>query len=224
MRASERAYQTLRTDIIEWHLEPGTTVSEVEQAQRLGVSRTPVREAFSRLMSEGLVEPGPGRGVVVTPVSVTNVKAMFELRIALETQAAALAALKGRSETFEQLAARLDEAATFLDDDDADRSSYYLLVEEMDTEIDLSAQNTYLTQAQRQLRTHLGRVRKLSKGNENRLLAAAHEHAAISRAIGAGDVELAQAAVRIHLSNALQAILDAVPERHHHEGDRIDAA
>ena len=138
MRASERAYQTLRTDIIEWHLEPGTTVNEVEQAQRLGVSRTPIREAFSRLMSEGLVEPGPGRGVVVTPVSVTNVKAMFELRIALETQAAALAALKGRSETFGQLAARLDEAATFLDDDDADRSSYYLLVEEMDTEIDLS--------------------------------------------------------------------------------------
>ncbi|WP_129659411.1 GntR family transcriptional regulator [Rothia uropygialis] len=221
MRASERAYQFLRSDIIEWHLEPGTTLNEVEQAERLGVSRTPVREAFSRLMSDGLVEPSCGRGVIVTPVSVTNVRAMFELRTALETQAAALAAVKGDPEAFDALAHRLEEAAVFLVDDDADRSSYYLLVEEMDAEIDRAAQNTYLAQAQRQLRTHLGRVRKLSKGNEGRLMAAAHEHAAIARAIAEGDVELAQAAIRVHLSNALKAILDAVPDQ---EGERESAA
>lgn len=221
MRASERAYQCLRTDIIEWHLDPGTTLSEVEQAERLGVSRTPVREAFSRLMSEGLVEPSPGRGVVVSSVSVANVRAMFELRVALDTQAASLAATKGCPEAFETLADRLHVAAVGLDDDDADRSAYYRLVEEMDLEIDRAAQNSYLAQAQRQLRTHLGRVRKLSKGNEDRLMAAAHEHANIARAIAAGDVDLAQAATRVHLSHALRAILDAVPD---HDGERASAA
>ena len=212
MKASDRAYEQLRTDIIEWRLGPGTTLSEVEQAERLGFSRTPVREAFSRLMAEGLVEPGRGRGVVVSPVSVDKVRAMFELRVALDSQAAALAALKGQPKTFENLAHRLDDAVLNLSEDDADRSGYYALIEEMDASIDEAAQNSYLAVAQRQLRVHLGRVRKLSKDDDRRLVRAAHEHADIARAIASGDVELAQAATRIHLSHALQAILNAVPK------------
>lgn len=221
MKASDRVHVALRTEIIEWHLAPGTTLSEVEQAERLGVSRTPVREAFSRLMAEGLVEPSRGRGVVVTAVSVENVRALFELRIALDTQAAALAAAKGPGEEFLRLASRLDEAAQGLSTDDADRSGYYRLIDDMDALIDAAAQNAYLTAAQRQLRVHLERVRKLSKGNDDRLVAAAHEHAHIARAIAEGDAELTQAATRVHLSHALRSILNAVPQT---EGERESAA
>ncbi|WP_421015616.1 GntR family transcriptional regulator, partial [Glutamicibacter creatinolyticus] len=46
MRASEKAYEILRRDIIEWRMSPGTVLAEVEQSARLGVSRTPVREAL----------------------------------------------------------------------------------------------------------------------------------------------------------------------------------
>ena len=49
MRASDRAYAALRDDIIEWRLLPGTVLAEVEQSARLGISRTPLREALSRL-------------------------------------------------------------------------------------------------------------------------------------------------------------------------------
>ena len=48
MRASDRAYSALRTEILEWHLAPGTVLAEVEQAARRGVSRTPLREALAR--------------------------------------------------------------------------------------------------------------------------------------------------------------------------------
>uniref|UniRef100_UPI0025987860 GntR family transcriptional regulator n=1 Tax=uncultured Kocuria sp. TaxID=259305 RepID=UPI0025987860 len=145
-------------------------------------------------------------------VSVDKVRAMFELRVALDSQAAALAALKGQPKTSENLAHRLDDAVLNLSEDDADRSGYYALIEEMDASIDEAAQNSYLAVAQRQLRVHLGRVRKLSKDDDRRLVRAAHEHADIARAIASGDVELAQAATRIHLSHALQAILNAVPK------------
>ena len=54
MRASDRAYLTLRTEIIDAELSAGTVLAEVEQSTRLGVSRTPLREALSRLAAEGL--------------------------------------------------------------------------------------------------------------------------------------------------------------------------
>jgi DNA-binding GntR family transcriptional regulator len=63
MRASDRAYAALREDIIEWRLRPGTVLAEVEQSERLGVSRTPVREALGRLTAEGLTTAAGGRGV-----------------------------------------------------------------------------------------------------------------------------------------------------------------
>src|ERR1700733_11927879 len=92
MRASETAYQRLRDEIIQWKLEPGTPLGEVETSLRLGVSRTPLREALSRLIAEGFVRTGPGRTAVVTSLSRRDIVELFELREALETQAARLAA------------------------------------------------------------------------------------------------------------------------------------
>ena len=60
MRAGDRAYRTLRTEILDGVLEPGTVLQEVEQSTRLGVSRTPVREALRQLAADGLVEASGG--------------------------------------------------------------------------------------------------------------------------------------------------------------------
>src|ERR1700761_4347382 len=92
LRASDRAYLTLRGEILDADLRAGTVLAEVEQSQRLGVSRTPLREALGRLAPEGPFSPHSGRGVVVTEVSADNVVELFELREALEVQAARLAA------------------------------------------------------------------------------------------------------------------------------------
>src|ERR671921_2250844 len=108
MRASDRAYAALREDIVEWRLLPGTVLAEVEQSERLGVSRTPLREALSRLTAEGLTTAG-GRGVVVTDISLDDIDELFELRETLECKAAALAAERGDAALFEQLRKELIE-------------------------------------------------------------------------------------------------------------------
>ena len=95
MRASDKAYAALREEIIEWRLLPGTVLAEVEQSERLGVSRTPLREALSRLTAEGLTTTAGGRGVVVTDISLDDIDELFELRETLEGRAAALAAERG---------------------------------------------------------------------------------------------------------------------------------
>ncbi|BAS12952.1 2-methylcitrate dehydratase 2 [Arthrobacter sp. Hiyo8] len=107
MRASDKAYAALREDIIEWRLAPGTVLAEVEQSERLGVSRTPVREALGRLSAEGLTTAAGGRGVVVTDISLEDIDELFELRETLEGKAAALAAVRGERPVFERLHAEL---------------------------------------------------------------------------------------------------------------------
>lgn len=207
MRASDRAYQMLREDIIEWRLPPGTLLAEVEQAERLGVSRTPLREALSRLNADGLTTASKGRGIVVAAISLDDVTELFELRNALECQAAALAARRGDRELFGALAREFRSAAALLQADDPTRHDYYSLVERLDAALDTAMANPYLLQALRSLRLHLVRVRRLAKDNPQRLLASAGEHATIAEAVAAGDPALASAATAIHLHKSLGHLL-----------------
>ena len=103
MRASDRAYDVLKDDILQWRLAPGTVLGETEQSERLGISRTPLREAITRLAAEGLVDTQRGRAGVVTDVSPANLTELFELREALETQAARLAARRRSTRVFQAL-------------------------------------------------------------------------------------------------------------------------
>ncbi|MFF0904728.1 UNVERIFIED_CONTAM: GntR family transcriptional regulator [Kocuria sp. CPCC 205316] len=207
MRASDRAYEALREDIVEWRLLPGQVLGEVEQSERFGISRTPIREALSRLTADGLAEAHRGRGVVVSQVSLEDVRALFELREALDCRAARLAARRRDPVAFQGLAAELEAVVAQLHGPGTDRAEYYDLVERMDRAIDEATANPYLTAAQRSLRLHLARVRKLSRTNPDRLARAAAEHAQIARAVADGSEELAEAATRVHLANSLQAVL-----------------
>jgi DNA-binding GntR family transcriptional regulator len=203
MRASDRAYAALREDIIEWRLRPGTVLAEVEQSERLGVSRTPVREALGRLTAEGLTTASGGRGVVVTDISLDSIDELFELRETLEVRAAALAAERGEPGVFAELHAELLRAPGLLSEKDPARHDYYALVGRLDEAIDAAISNSYLAQAMRSLRVHLVRVRRLAADDAARLHAAAAEHAAIAEAIAAGNPRLAEAATTLHLHRSL---------------------
>lgn len=215
MRASERAYVALRADIMQWHLPPGTVLAEVEQSRRLGVSRTPLREALARLGTEGLVAAHPGRGVVVTNISLETMTDLFDVRIPLDCRAAELAALARDRRAFEDLTSRFEEAPELIAGADPEQRAYYALVAELDASIDAAANNAYLLQAQRQLRTHLVRVRQLAKDNPPRLLASAREHLQIARSITLGNPDLAAAATRVHLHNSLHHLLSSEAAQHH---------
>lgn len=203
MRASDRAYASLRDDIIEWRILPGTVLAEVEQSERLGVSRTPLREALSRLTAEGLTTAAGGRGVVVTDISLDDIDELFELRETLEGKAAALAAERGDAAVFEALRVELLQAPHLINGNDPGRHAYYELAGRLDAAIDAAISNSYLAQAMRSLRVHLVRVRRLAADDAQRLTAAAGEHAAIAEAIAAGNPRLAEAATTLHLHRSL---------------------
>jgi DNA-binding GntR family transcriptional regulator len=206
VRASDRAYTALRDDIVQWRLQPGTLLAEVEQAERLGVSRTPLREALGRLAAEGLTTAAGGRGVVVTDISLEDIDELFELRETLEGKAAALAAQRGDAGTFRTLEADFRAAPSLISNSAPALEDYYLLVERLDSAIDTAISNSYLAQAMRSLRVHLVRIRRMAADDAARLTAAAAEHAAIAEAIAIGNPGLAQAATTLHLHRSLSHI------------------
>lgn len=213
MRASDRAYRQLREEITSGHLEPEAVLMEVEQSERLGVSRTPVREALNRLHADGLVQPHRGRGMVVTPISMHVADEIFDVRLAAEPLAVRRAAENVESKTpdddalaqaFDELAARFRHAEHSWQQDASTRpDDYYRLTGQLDDAVDEACGNPYLVQTLGSLRIHLTRLRRLSQHDQQRLADSAGEHARVAEAIAAGDPDLAEAASRLHLQQAL---------------------
>lgn len=204
MRASDRAYASLLDDIQSGRLVPGAVLGEVEQSARLGVSRTPLREALTRLAADGLVTQASARVTVVTQIDARDIRSLFDVRRALEQEAARLAASSPLAPRFDHLADQFESASL---DGEAARDAYYALIADFDEALDDAASNDYLAAALRTIRTHLVRVRKLARYQPDRLAASVSEHVLIARAIAARDAELAAHATHVHLHNALTSIL-----------------
>ncbi|WP_142060186.1 GntR family transcriptional regulator [Pseudarthrobacter sp. B4EP4b] len=206
MRAGEVAYQALKDEIIQWKLEPGAPLGEVETAARIGVSRTPVREALSRLVAEGLVTAGAGRTLTVSPLSKKTIIELFELREALEMQSARLAARRRNAEVFEKL--RQDFQSGPDPDVLIDPDRPYFLAGALDLAIDEAASNYQLANTLRDIRGHFARIRRIAHHNPVRLKAATAEHLMIVEAILAQDETLACQATAVHLRNSLGNVLE----------------
>ncbi len=205
MRASDRAYATLLDEIQSGALAPGTVLAEVEQATRIGVSRTPLREALGRLAADGLVEQASPRVTVVAGIDADDIRALFTVRRALEEMAARLAAATGDRTVFHDLAAEFGAAEPA-----GDADAYYALIARFDAALDAAVANEYLASSLRMVRTHLVRVRRLARDNPRRLTASVAEHRLIAAAIAAGDADLAAHATHVHLHNALTSILESL--------------
>lgn len=211
MRASDKAYVTLREEIQAGSLAPGTVLAEVEQSERLGVSRTPFREALGRLISDGLVAQQSPRVTVVTGIEQADIRGLFQVRRALEETAARLAATSGHSDSFTFLAEEFQRVDLR---DDAAKDEYYRLIDRFDQTLDAAVDNVYLTTALQKVRTHLVRVRRMAKDNPERLSNSAKEHQLIASAIGLRDADLAAHATHVHLHNALTTILSSLDDTH----------
>jgi DNA-binding GntR family transcriptional regulator len=89
----ERIVSSIRSAIVNGQLKPGTRIAEPELAERFGISRTPIREAFRQLESEGFISVVPRKGAIVASFSAQDVSNFYDLKMILEGYAARLAAM-----------------------------------------------------------------------------------------------------------------------------------
>ena len=102
-RASALAYETMRRWILDGEVQPGQRLIEEDLAQRVGVSRTSIREGLRRLAADGLVRTEASRGSFVLELSTAEVDEVFQLRALLEGHAVSLAAVHGQPADWEEL-------------------------------------------------------------------------------------------------------------------------
>jgi DNA-binding GntR family transcriptional regulator len=102
-------FNTLRQAILKGELKPGERLMEIQLAQRLGVSRTPIREAIRKLELEGLVTMVPRKGAEVAQITEKSLRDVLEVRKALEELAMQIACDKISDQTVEELVDALDE-------------------------------------------------------------------------------------------------------------------
>ena len=218
MRASERAYAALREAILDGSLEPGTVLGEVEQSARLGVSRTPVREALQRLVADGLVIAQSPRVLAVSGLDTQRIRDLYELREALETRAASLAARRRDPRVFVALRNRFALVPGLIDAGPSGIEASFQLIGELDVAIDDAVDNPDFRQALASARLHSARIRRLSRHNPERLREAAAEHLLVIDAIVDGDAELAAHVTHVHLHRSLRNALATLDR-----GDTDDA-
>ena len=113
-RASDIAYRTVRQWILDGELTPGQRLIEEDVAQRVGVSRTSLRDCLRRLAADGLVRTEASRGTFVLALDTGEVDEVFQLRAMLEGHAAGLAAQRAGDDTLDALDALADEIDSLL--------------------------------------------------------------------------------------------------------------
>jgi DNA-binding GntR family transcriptional regulator len=206
----ELVFDSLREAIIQGRLKPGERLMEMQLADEMGVSRTPIREAIRKLELEGFVVMIPRKGAYVSGISVKDIVDVFEVRAALEGLAAGLAAERITDDEMEKLERILVKITEVTDLDDIE------VIVEIDTEfhdlIYMACRNERLVQIITHLKEQIQRFRTTSLAQPGRLRDALSEHRLIVEAIGDRNVEMAQNLAREHIDSAEQSLLNAMRE------------
>jgi DNA-binding GntR family transcriptional regulator len=194
--ASERAYRHVKERVLDGRLPGGELITEGEVAQALGISRTPVRAAFTQLESEGLLRLYPKRGALVVPVSAAEMEAVIETRWVIERYAVERA-IAAPSEVGEALCRATDRQTGLTGGEfvEADRAFHRTLVAATGNQILLG-----LYDSLRDRQRRMGRATARSPEQIARTLA---EHREIADAIASGNSARALSVLRAHLDRAL---------------------
>ena len=201
---NDRVYETLKSRLVRRELGPGEKVSLHELAASLGVSRSPVHHALTRLVAEGLLSVKSRRGYYVTPLTEAAIEEGYDVRLALELQAAEGAVGKvGRDELhrFRELHEATADAVSHAEWDSANAAFH-------EHQVDLAG-NALLSRFYRQLSVNLMmqviRGGKLEGGSY-----LPTEHGAIVAAYEEGDLAAAHAAIRTHIATGRRIALEAI--------------
>jgi DNA-binding GntR family transcriptional regulator len=206
--AKDRALDYVKTQVLTGAFPGGELISEGDIASALGMSRTPVREAFLRMEAEGLLRLYPQRGALVVPVSPDEVRSVIEARLVLEQFATRKVVGRGpaaRAVMFGRLSGALArqrdaaDAADWREFVDADRAFHTITLDESGNGI---LSNFYSSLRDRQMRM----IGESALREPDRVTTILHEHLGIAEALRDGDLPGALQAVQTHLASTVRAI------------------
>ncbi|MGZ8695573.1 MAG: GntR family transcriptional regulator [Gaiellaceae bacterium] len=203
---NERVYETLKARLVRRELGPGEKVSLHELAATLGVSRSPVHHALTRLVAEGMLSVKSRRGYYVTPLNEAAIAEGYDVRLALELQAAETAVGRVGSDDLRRLRELHEATAAAVSHAEWDSANAAFHEHQVDL-----AGNALLSRYYRALSVNLMmqviRGGKLEGGSNLPL-----EHGAIVDAYEAGDLGAAHDAIRAHICTGRRIALDAIEE------------
>ncbi len=179
---AEQAYDRLEEMLVTLALPPGESLREQALAERLGMGRTPVREAVQRLSSEGLLKVIPRKGLAVTTLDRAELVRVLEVRRVLER----LLVVKAAERAAPDQRRALHAVASHLDAHAGDLESFYRLDRRLNEVLARACRNEWLVSALSPLHAHCRRLWYLHRGRLD-LGAAAVTHEALARAVGDGD-------------------------------------
>ncbi len=196
------AYVTLKKKIVTNALRPGEPLNETVLTKELGVSKTPIREAFQQLEMEGLVEIIPGRGAFVSKISIEDVREIFEIREIIECQVIRRAALKADPVKVQNVRKRYE--ASWKNGAPTTRN-HTTSGEDVHSFIFETAGNRRLSELYRRLQDHIDRMRNYFFGTFKIAERSQHsfdEHLAILDTLLSNDPDKAEETLRNHLNRA----------------------
>lgn len=198
-------FYTLREAILKGELEPGERLMELDLAEKLGVSRTPIREAIRKLELEGLVKMAPRKGAEVAEITLEDLTDVLEVRKNLEDLAVELSCKNSTPEDIEQMkkchenfkeALKSDDLTVMAEADEAFHNVIYN-----------TTKNKRLIQILNNLREQMYRYRLEYIKDKRKRNTLVEEHSKIIQTISARDVEEAKKAIRLHIVNQENTIV-----------------
>lgn len=206
----QEAYESIRTAILNCSFSPGMALSEIAVSNELGVSRAPVRDAFRRLVGEGLLEVTPQRGTFVTRLSRARIEDAIFVREAIECVAAELACeapLAERKKLNEVLKRQIhaSDQEDFLGHLKADEDLHYQIL--------VLARHPHAWNPLMLARTGLNRIRHIAIPELGGNRIAIEQHRQVVRAVVAGNPANARELMRLHIRLPLRFV-DAISQRY----------
>jgi DNA-binding GntR family transcriptional regulator len=206
----EKILETIREAILKGTLRAGEKVAEPELAERFGISRTPIREAFRQLESEGYLTVIPRKGAVVTSLSERDVEEFYAIKSILEGYAARIAAEKLSERDLERLEAindRLEQLAS-----EGDIKTYFRVHNEFHELFIKASGNEKLIELIGQLMMKFNRLRMASLSLPGRMEISVQEHKKILEAFAKHDGERADNLVRKTAAYGGQVLIQSMAQ------------
>jgi DNA-binding GntR family transcriptional regulator len=208
---SEKAYDLIKNGIVTCDLFPGDLLAQPQLAERFQIGMTPVRDAMQRLVQEGLVQPVPRLGYIVSPITLSDVQEIFELRSILETNAARLAATRGTDEQMKQLAENAN--FTYVYHDRASYSDFLAQNALFHRSIAVLTGNQRLVESVAKILVELTRVFHLGLDLRDSTQEMAEEHLLLVDALLQHDGNKAERIVDKQISRSQQRVIEALISR-----------